>query len=254
VVTEKCNLNCDGCTNLIPHYSDPENKDVNQLFEDLSIFLDAIDYVAVLKIMGGEPFLNRNLSSLINRICSNHIYAREFGKILFITNGTVVPDNKTVDMLKKYRNKIQVYVSDYGNRSNKIEKKLRENSVVFLKYQNSDWINIGNLKNKNRDITTLKTFNLNCSNSKYCSTILDGKLYLCQFQAHGVNLNLFPNDGNFVDLRESYDLREEIKKLMSLEYIQACNYCDIPLGIVSCKRKEVIKDKKTTVANFNEKD
>ncbi|MDR2623130.1 MAG: radical SAM protein [Methanobrevibacter sp.] len=190
-VTEKCNLNCDGCSYLIPRYTNPENKSPNQVFEDLNVYLNAIDYVGVIKVLGGEPFLNRDLSVLIDKICSNKKISCKFNELLIITNGTVIPDQKTLHTLKNNRNKVHISISNYGDKSKRVVEKLKENDLIFLKEPASSWYDIGNLENKNHDMKTLKNFYLKCGMNKLCNSILNGIFYLCPVQAHGSALKLF---------------------------------------------------------------
>lgn len=235
VVTEKCNLLCPGCISLIPLYKDRENKDIDDLSNYLSTFLDVVDYISIIKIMGGEPFLNRNLSSFLEKFCSEERYSEKFNKLVFITNGTVIPDKATLNVMGLFKDKIEVRVSNYGKKSSKIIDSLIENDVVYVigKDSNSHWVDIGDLKRKNRDELTLNKMFSECEAKKNCNTLLDGKLYLCPFAAHGTKLGFFPDDGNFVDLssnRNYKNLRESFYKIRSLKYIGTCDYCDIPLS------------------------
>lgn len=243
VVTEKCNLLCHGCISLMPHYKDPENKDMDDLSNYLSTFLDIVDYISIIKIMGGEPFLNRNLSPFLEKFCSEKKFNKKFNKLVFITNGTVIPDKETLKVMERFKNKIEVCISNYGTKSSKIIESLIENDIVYIIGEDSIWLDIGNLKRKNRDEITLNKMFSECDAKENCNTILDGKLYLCPFAAHGTELGFFPDDGNYVLLSPNMNckhLRESFYKIRSLKHIETCNYCDIPLSKTYIESKTYI--------------
>ncbi|MDR0913096.1 MAG: radical SAM protein [Methanobrevibacter sp.] len=242
VVSKKCNLSCEGCATLMDLYENPQNMDIHQITEDLFNFLDLIYYVEEVRLLGGEPFLNRSLSYLLENIFSNKNVLNKIGHIRFTTNGTVIPDEKTISSLKKYKHKIIISVTNYGEISKKIIKTLEDNDINFVFSVEDEWYDRGDLKKKNRNIHELnKLFDI-CS-AKSCNTLLDGKFYLCPIQAHGINISKIHNDGNFLDLR-SNDSKEfkinKLKKLKLLTYIDACDYCDWPLRKVLTTKKELL--------------
>ncbi|MDR0911157.1 MAG: radical SAM protein [Methanobrevibacter sp.] len=243
VVTEKCNLNCERCSNLMDLYNDPQHYDINKITEDLFNFLDLVYHVVELRIIGGEPFLNRNLSFLIESLFSNKDALNKIEYISFITNGTVIPDKKTISLLKKYKNKIMVAVTNYGEISEKIIKKLEDNNITYTFSSSDDeWLDIGDLKKRNRDTDELKKLFDDCGGREGCNTLLNGKFYVCPLEAHGINISIIPKNLMFLDLRsnESREFKiNKLKKLRSLDYIDACDYCDLPLAKVLKTKSEL---------------
>ncbi|HOI71134.1 MAG TPA: hypothetical protein PLC38_02485 [Methanobacterium sp.] len=135
----------------------------------------------------------------------------------------------------RFKHKIEVRISNYGKKSSKIIDSLIKHDIVYIigKDSNSQWVDIGDLKRKNRDEITLNDIYSECEAKENCNTILDGKLYLCPFAAHGIKLGFFPDDGNYVDLSFNMNnkiLRESFYKIRSVKYIETCDYCDLPLS------------------------
>ncbi len=102
-ITEKCNFNCVHC------YKEPFRKDLS--FEQLKIIADRIkefveerNYSLTISITGGEPFLKQEVYELVS-------YIDKFScveEINFITNGSIIPDEKKLKSLSKFN---KIYIS-----------------------------------------------------------------------------------------------------------------------------------------------
>jgi organic radical activating enzyme len=239
IITEKCNLNCLNCTSLMPYYINPQNKSNEELIKDISSFLDSIDFVFQIKLLGGEPFLNRDFAKLIDYLCNEKKYKNKFEIIRITTNGTVKPSEKVIKSMRKNKSRIMVDVSNYGNINKKIIKTLEKNKISYVIPTNIDWISIGKIEKQNRNLNLLKDIYSICELNKWCNVLLDGKYFLCEPQAHGTKLGLIQKDNNYVDIRNntSLTIKNKIKSLRKdTSYICACDYCNFPL-------KKVIKKK-----------
>ncbi len=102
-ITEKCNFNCVHC------YKEPFRKDLS--FEQLKIVADRIkefveekNYSLTISITGGEPFLKQEVYELVS-------YIDKFSCVVginFITNGSIIPDEKKLKSLSKFN---KIYIS-----------------------------------------------------------------------------------------------------------------------------------------------
>ena len=89
LVTERCNLNCSHCNMFIPHYENPEHRSKDIIIEDIDLFFNKTDYVSILHLVGGEPFLYPNIDDIIKHILKNYI--DRIDKFIITTNGTATP-------------------------------------------------------------------------------------------------------------------------------------------------------------------
>ena len=64
-ITTKCSLRCKGCSNLIPCYKKQSDYDINILVKSIKMFLECINNIVYVRVLGGEPFLSRNLYRVI---------------------------------------------------------------------------------------------------------------------------------------------------------------------------------------------
>lgn len=230
-VTFKCNLSCESCHALM-EYSNLKNPDIQVLIEDSKLVFDTVDYIYNFILTGGEPFLNRDLGIFIEYLFENH--GNQFKRILIPTNGTVKPDKNTLEVIKKFNDKINIKISNYGEKSQKIIPIFEEWEITYsLSSFDDDWFETGEPILKHRDKNELKRIFSSCEENKRCNNIFNGEFHLCAKSACGTNFNLIPKDKQFYcDLRgnESIEMkRKHIKSLMDLDYNISCDYCDFAL-------------------------
>ncbi len=227
VVTSKCSLRCKKCANLMQYYKSPESFDEKELLLSLNKYLECIDYVSLLHILGGEPFLYPHLDNIINLALSS----KKVGLIYIFTNGTIIPSIDTLKALKKKR--VKVFISDYGEKSklkHELYALLLSNGINAQILVHSGWNDFGNLSCRDREAVELNAQFKSCSLD--CRTVLNGKFYFCPRSAHGHNLGAFslPSD-QYVDLFKDGKTVKQIKDDIlrvdrKLSYVNACNHCD----------------------------
>ena len=93
VLTEKCSLKCDGCSNLMQYYAKPIDEDFEQCIRSIDTFLSTIDHVQEIRVIGGEPLMYKRVDEVIK-----HLYNYDnYGKIQINTNKTQIQTkHKTV--------------------------------------------------------------------------------------------------------------------------------------------------------------
>ena len=111
-LTTLCTLNCEHCMQFLPYWKDGRRKENawEEIKENVDIYFECVDYLLDLDVVGGEPFLYRNLNEFIRYIGEN--YRNRIGYIGFITNGMIVPKEETLELLSKYS--MDVSISDYS--------------------------------------------------------------------------------------------------------------------------------------------
>ena len=105
LVTERCTLACSHCNMFMPHFVSPDHRDLETIKSDIDLFFNKVDYVSVFHLVGGEPFLNPNIEDVIRHVVSN--YTSKIDKLIITTNGTILPKQSTLDLLKS-KNKIRI--------------------------------------------------------------------------------------------------------------------------------------------------
>jgi organic radical activating enzyme len=227
VITEACSMKCKDCANLMQYYLHPERVDFSILFESIEKIMRSVDSVRELRVLGGEPFLIKDIHKVIEKLLSY-----ENGeKVVVYTNATIVPKGKNLTCLNNER--VLIEVTNYGSHSRNYDKLLKafDNEGIFYASKIPQWTDSGRiLPYQDRTDTQLKDMFFNCCVNDVF-TLLHGKLYHCPFSANAMNLNAVPFDSDdvidLVEEKEGYQLRKKIEKFYKKkEYLTACSYCN----------------------------
>lgn len=226
-ITTRCTLACKHCRALMPYI--PEKKDVplQSLLNDIQIVTKNIDWIPLIELIGGETLLYPHLAEALEKLieCDN-VY-----KIRVTTNGTVIPDEKTLKVLK--HEKIMVMISDYGllEKMAKVVKIFEKNNVNFEIEKYSIWNDCGFGEYNNSTINEMKKQYKICKSfdagPRQCVMVDEGKMYVCPRSARVSRMGIeLPQDYKTISLSDTKEtLREKINYLAELEYAQACNHC-----------------------------
>ena len=219
VVTPKCNLNCEGCANLMPCYDKTaEHIDFDILKSSIDSLFKISKRIEVLKFIGGEPFLYSRLGELVSYAVKN----QRVKKIIITTNGSVIP--KIELLLKLKDEKVNVDISDYPNIDSKVfVDRLKSNGIKYEKIKFYEWVDYGNTEKRNLSSEALKRSFRECASAE-CKTILNGKLYACPRAAHGDILGIIPSKKS--EIVNILKREVDFKSLYSLSCINACNHCN----------------------------
>ena len=109
IITSRCTLKCRNCNLFIGHANHHTDLKFADLKKNFDIFFNSVDYVYEYTLLGGEPFLHIELEQILSYLMEN--YGDRIGKVNLISNGTVVPHENVLDLMKKYD--MTVHISDY---------------------------------------------------------------------------------------------------------------------------------------------
>lgn len=227
-VTNQCSLKCRDCNNLMPYCKEKFTIDVEEQIRDLEKLLYYVDGIINVEVIGGEPFVYRQLPKLLQYLC-------DMPKITFIevtSNGTVLPSVEVLELLKNP--KICVLLSDYGKvnseRAHKTYQYLKQNHVCVHNLKNREWIQGGNLKRRKKSRRRLKYEYFHCFARKDCRTLYKGRLYVCGRAPILDELGLLTDSTSFVNIRKMNVNRtigqKMLQKFFKNDYAESCAYCD----------------------------
>lgn len=227
VLTEKCTLKCKDCANLMQYYEKPENIEMDNIFETFDNFLSTIDVLLEMRVLGGEPFLVKDIDKLIEHYACNE----KIKKITIYTNSTIIPDKNVVKSLKN--EKVSVHMSNYGKVSRKIDgldRLFSKEGIRHYIHEYRSWNDLGDIKERKYTDKIMKKLYSECIMAK-CYTFYRGKLYMCPRSAHGERLGAFINSEkeyiNYTGMVDSEQTKKElIEMLKHTEWLTACNYCN----------------------------
>jgi hypothetical protein len=249
LLTTKCNLTCVGCNHLRDHFVKKDNVDfeADQIIDDLAKFLNAVDYVKSLVIVGGEALIHPNFNEIFKKIL-------DFDKIGFvqiITNGTATLKNN--DVFKLFQNKrVIVEISGYGEEPGHLRVKkrqkfihnLQEHGISYRYDEAAQWIDFGGFERRNYSPDKWKEIYKSCC--FVSNDLFNGTLHKCSRSAYGDFLGKTPHyDLDSVNVRTMSpdQLRLALKRYQKI-YPQACQHCDgtttnlMPAGVQVIKLKK----------------
>lgn len=230
-ITTKCTLRCKECCAFIPKFNQHGHRVMS--FEEFKFSIDkilnSIDLLENLIFLGGEPLLNLELPKMIDYALANNKIEMAF----IISNGTVKPSNKLLEVMKKYSTRIFVRMSDYSVNKDisnilkheEIERIFKENNIKCQKQTDMKWLKeLGFSKEKSTKEASYERFN-NCQRVK-CIHLIDKKIDICSKAYAGRELGYITNK-DFIDLEKTDDLRKALIDFYHLDCISACEYCNI---------------------------
>lgn len=231
LVTEKCNLACSFCNMFIPHYELPKHRDIQIILSDIDSYFNLVDYVSIFHLVGGEPFLHPNIKDIIEYILEK--YSDKIDKFIITTNGTVLPKEEILEILKN--NNVILSVSNYSNKLEKLKSKVdrvlgtyQENNINHYVRNNIEWYDFGDLRIKNNMSEEELIDHFDSCTAPFRG-LNDGKFYYCHLNTSAVLTKLFPlNDNDYVNLSDvsSEDLIKFDLGFTELGYITFCDNCN----------------------------
>ena len=233
-VGQSCTLKCRDCLHMIPYVS-PEIYDVDKLISDCKKIFEMCE-VDFFSIVGGEPFTNKNLYKLLDFVgsCDNI----KDGKL--ITNGSVMPDEKTMLSIIGLKNKLDVRIDAYPEgekRAEKFYEKMKFNNVRCTFMRHSVWAEmrwkwLGGERQPLIDSKTSGMLYRGCA-LKACHTMAKGEFTVCP---RGITteavFGLKKNKFEHVDITHSHNncfVRGKIAT--SIDYRIGKDYCRFCLSI-----------------------
>ena len=225
MITTKCSLKCESCSNLMQYYVDPKNTDHEQILSALDILSKNVDDIAEFRVIGGEPLMNKGWAQIVNGIVEKNPERQVF----IYTNGTIAAKD---EQLEPFRGKkVNFIITTYGKLSrnlDKLKEKITNHGIPYVAKPASNWLDCSSIRHHKRtDAENEEVFKQCCV--KYIYTLLNGRLYRCPFIANAANLKAIPdNPANYVDLfSKTHSIKQQIQRLVKVrKFFPACDFCD----------------------------
>lgn len=236
-VTKQCNLKCKMCGQLLFGAVKRRSFPSEQIIRDTDKIFELIDYIEVMKLIGGELLTYAKLDELINHL---NRYKDKIGLLEIYTNGAIIPQKKVLDSIIDYKGNIQVTISDYGKLSI-----AKEHWIVFGE-ENSIKINVLGFVSEGESgykgwIDCTETKNLGESEEELeekfrgCGQRLDfvledsviGKCTSFHMLNYALDRPLNRDEGVYIN--DEISNEEKRRKILALgsddKYLDICRYC-----------------------------
>lgn len=229
-----CNLNCELCLNFNPYAGKPDVRSLAQVKEDIDLFFQAVDYVMLYHVSGGEPFLYPHFAEVIEYLGTR--YRDRILTLRTVTNGTVVPPDSLLQRLSEID--FEITVDDYREAVPESKEdfdlliqKLQKYQIKYEVNKAESWIDLAPTRTDHSMWTKeqLTEHFDNCAQT--WQELRDGKLYSCNYDGYATVAGI-----NEEQKEEVYDLRnfrpEQKKELVEFRlgynekgYTNLCKHC-----------------------------
>jgi len=230
VITERCSLKCQDCSNLMQYYTKPENREMDEILNSIDHLCTSVDLINEFRIIGGEPFMNKNIYTVIDRLCTE----RKVNRVAIFTNASIPPKKEYAQILA--HKKLIYIITDYGDlvkNTSKFIAYLEKIGAAYYSQPPKNWTSCASITKHNRSIEKQKDVFKRCC-AKYLYTSLGGKLFRCPFAAHVDALGAaedFKDDyvvlvSNGAEQPTLQDIKQQMRTLMyNKQYLDVCDYC-----------------------------
>ena len=235
-VAGHCNLNCKACEHYSALVDGEVFTDYNQFEKDLYKLHEFIDDIGLIRILGGEPLLHKDIVKFISLTRKLYPYAM----IHVVTNGLKIMTMDEAFYQALLDNYAQFHISFYLPLKNKMPEiedfLIKKNIPYILSPLNTEFGKKQQLEAQN-DEDTINAFR-RCQQKK-CNNLYDGKIAACFLPFTTKYFNKYfnrelPEDGA-ISLYEP-GLTTHILKEQLLLPFERCRYCNsetemIPWGV-----------------------
>lgn len=237
MVGTKCSLKCEVCSQWNPYIKNRKMCSANEIISNIKKLTDYFDYIQRAAIIGGELFImpKEDLIAIFSFINRKDIRSK-FGKIVIITNSTIMPDKEVLKLV--CRGKYEMWIDDYSRNANIMNSRMasdirdlcRKMKIKTYYYPQKYWIDLGALDGKKiKDEEEIKCA-LNACFLKKCPTLYNGKLYRCVRTWVLENNDLEqPGRCEVIDLSRGKSYVDRLKEVYfwyGNDYIKACAWCN----------------------------
>lgn len=228
IISTRCTLNCRYCGQRLSQYKTEDIIDfaVADIKRDIDYFLGAVDFVGMISIIGGEPFLHPNLLEIVEHCLTKD----NFGVVNITTNGVIKLTKELLQGLKNDR--VKISFSIYDSYLSEKQKDLLAYNIEMVRQSGVSysisyplWIKPQELKDYKYDKEKMVEKKKNCDNIKMCAAVRNGFFYPCTTAENIESLHKFSAGNALVDVKEKENLRERLMGCLQQEYFEACRYC-----------------------------
>ncbi|MDR2808257.1 MAG: radical SAM protein [Spirochaetaceae bacterium] len=246
VTTTRCTLKCKHCIGDIPEIKADEQYTMS--FEEYKNYLDNllknIKSLKLVRILGGEPLLNKD----IDKIIAYTLEQTKIKQVYLVTNATVMLSDKVVAVLREYPKKLTVDISNYSANETllsrlkikEIVEICRKNNITVNCPESYLWNPISPVKYHDRSIKENKKYYRACASlcvgmhktpdgeAAVFPCLRAGTLFLRGIGGQVEGKDYFKLGGNLQ--------KKEILMFHQNDDFNACKYCNF----LDDKRKQVI--------------
>lgn len=238
-INTNCTFRCKNCNMFMPYYKNVYTYTLADVKPDLDAFFERIDFTYIFSLLGGEPLLNREIGDIISYINDN--YRDKVGRIEIITNGSLVPNEDVLAVMKRcgVLARISDYTSQipYRDKLQKLTAVLDSCQITYVVENSLSWLDFVFPKEKNEYEGDVRKHMMTCRPEFH--GINDGRFYFCHVVWSAEKAGLTKNDEHDsiklsdIDKTSATECRKIVehakgnigRDCYNGGYISLCRYC-----------------------------
>ncbi|MCI8981310.1 MAG: radical SAM protein [Hungatella sp.] len=236
IIIERCTLKCEKCAIMLPYFKEIRSYSFDKLKKEADALFKNVDFVGNFTLTGGEPLLYEDLVPIIQYI--GDCYRARIGSFKIITNGTVIPSDKLIEVMCRYD--MAADISDYTegipaikDRLKKVRNMFEQSGIKTYFLSAMKWVDFGfEYVDNHYNTQKLQQFFDFCHTR--CRGYIDGKLRYC-INAYFARrtLNESEDQNNEFDILSMKNSIEEKRKLVEFDlgynksgFLEMCQHCN----------------------------
>lgn len=245
-----CTLKCEKCGEFNPYLAGKGKAfmlDAESLSRDIYKIAKAVNKIKIVQVAGGEALLHKDLFLLLSYVCA----IPNIEKIELVTNGTVIPDEIVLDLLKNFRSKIVVLISDYsasGIDNCAVLQMFEKSQINYRVMRDMRWQDRSDVSDKKLNEENLKFIASNCASFRKQPffILINGIIsaHCCTAGSILHYLSIHDECGEYYkDIRTISDenMLGQLEKIHTVDYLPMCNYCIPSYDVEYCQAGKQIK-------------
>lgn len=233
IINSLCNLSCTHCVQYINSY--PADKKINIPLEticrDIDAWLEMIDSVGTISVMGGETFMHPDIAKIAQKFSEHD----NFGFVSFPTNGLYPIKPEQLEGIEDPR--IIIAFGAYQHVASERQLEIYKQNVELVKsygiaYTESrhlpTWIVPNGLWKYSSDISYMEMKKSGCPMPPRNLQIRDGKIHVCDkgVALYAMGTVDYPEDYFMLQKEMPLDQKRELfRKFIEKPYYQTCGHC-----------------------------
>lgn len=232
IMGQHCSLKCKDCCERVPYFDHPVFSKYEEILSDCTKLAASSEFIRYIELIGGEPFLHPQFQKVLEGL----LQIENVGYVKVFTNGTVVPKDGVLELLKNPR--IVVNLSNYTAQAKGIQLEnirrtcevLEANGIRYIYSESKEWTDWGDFHDRGRSDAEL-TYNASHCFCYNCHRVFQGKIYHCPRQYAGIQQDkLSLIEGEYIDLNvcTPNELARKLDAFEELPFTDGCQHCDMP--------------------------
>ena len=238
IINSICNLDCTHCVQFINNYPAKARTNISTeaICRDIDLWLEMIDSVGTISVMGGETFIHPDIVKIANKFAEHD----NFGFVSFPTNGLFPIRPEQLEGITDPR--IVIAFGAYQHVASEQQLEIYEKNIELVKsykiaYTESrhlpTWIVPSGLYKVSDNVDYMIRKKQNCPMPPRNLQVRDGKVHVCDrgVALYAMGVADYPED--YFDLTKEGSLEERRKlfrEFVNRPFYHTCGHCSKTYG------------------------